>query len=101
MWRSSNNGTIVSFYTGKLEYIVDIYGVLTFGRIICRSFQGIGGSGIYAVTMVMLYELVPKSKYPLYTTIVSSIVGLGLVLGPVFGGLISQYTTWRWVFLLK
>lgn len=51
--------------------------------------------------MVMLYELVPKPKYPLYTAIVSSVLGLGFVLGPVFGGLIAQYTTWRWVFLLK
>ncbi|KAI1260126.1 drug resistance transporter [Xylariaceae sp. FL1019] len=69
--------------------------------IIFRAFQGLGGGGVYAVALVMLYELVPKTKYPLYTAISTCLVALGNALGPIFGGLIADGTTWRWVFLLN
>jgi MFS family permease len=68
---------------------------------VCRAFQGIGGSGIYAVAMVMLYELVPASRYPLYTAAVTVVVALAFSLGPVLGGVITDRASWRWVFLLK
>ncbi|KAK0667281.1 multidrug resistance protein 3 [Cercophora samala] len=71
---------------------------------ICRAFQGIGGSGIYAVNMVMMYELVPPPKYPLYTAMITVVVALSFSLGPIFGGLITSgggSSTWRWVFLLN
>ncbi|KAI1347995.1 drug resistance transporter [Xylaria sp. FL0043] len=69
--------------------------------IIFRAFQGIGGGGLYAVAFVMIFELVPKNKYPLFTVISTSLIALGNALGPIFGGLIAQRTTWRWVFLLN
>ncbi|KAK4200774.1 multidrug resistance protein 3 [Triangularia verruculosa] len=71
---------------------------------ICRAFQGIGGSGIYAVNMVMMYELVPPPKYPLYTAMITVVVALSFSLGPIFGGLITSGgdgSAWRWVFLLN
>jgi MFS family permease len=69
--------------------------------IIFRAFQGIGGGGLYAVAFVMIFELVPRNKWPLFTVISTSLIALGNALGPIFGGLISQRTTWRWVFLLN
>ncbi|SPQ26213.1 ba547b17-0231-4f79-90ca-c1e314706002 [Thermothielavioides terrestris] len=66
--------------------------------VVCRAFQGIGGSGIYAVDMAMLYELVPPVRYPLYMATVTAVVALAFALGPVLGGIIS---TWRWVFLFN
>ncbi len=69
--------------------------------VVCRAFQGIGGSGIYAVDMVILYELVPQNRYPLYTAVVTAVVALAFALGPVLGGVITNAASWRWVFLLK
>lgn len=63
--------------------------------------QGIGGAGTYALAMIMLYDLVPPEKYAAYVSAVSGVLGVALVLGPVLAGLINNYTTWRWVFLLK
>ncbi len=51
--------------------------------------------------MIMFYELVPPEEYARYTSVVMVMYTLSLVLGPIFGGLISLRTTWRWVFLLK
>ncbi|OTB01301.1 hypothetical protein M426DRAFT_14609 [Hypoxylon sp. CI-4A] len=69
--------------------------------IICRVFQGIGGSGIYGLTTIIIYELVPPPKYPLYTSIIMVMFAVAFALGPVFGGLITDGSTWRWVFLLN
>lgn len=70
-------------------------------RIVCRAFQGIGGSGTYSLSILMVYELVPPPKYPTYTAMSTLVIALAAMLGPVFGGLITARSTWRWVFLLK
>lgn len=50
---------------------------------------------------VILPEMIPKEKYPMYSGIVSSMFAVSCLLGPLLGGAIVQHTTWRWVFLLK
>ncbi|KAL2810109.1 major facilitator superfamily domain-containing protein [Aspergillus granulosus] len=69
--------------------------------IICRAFQGIGASGVYTLTLFSLLRLFPPGRYDLIATIAASIMSLGLVLGPLFGGLINISGSWRWVFLLN
>ncbi|KAI0181194.1 putative multidrug resistance protein fnx1 [Hypoxylon sp. FL1284] len=69
--------------------------------IVCRAFKGLGAGGVYAVAVVMLYELKPPSKLAEITSMSAGLAALGNALGPIFGGVISQGTTWRWVFLLN
>ncbi|KAI1807116.1 putative multidrug resistance protein fnx1 [Daldinia bambusicola] len=69
--------------------------------IVCRAFQGLGAGGVYAVAIVMLYELKPPDKYAQMASVSAIAAALGNALGPIFGGLISQGSTWRWVFLLN
>ena len=51
--------------------------------------------------MVILFELVPPEKYPPYASLGAGVFALGLLLGPLLGGVINNATTWRWVFYLK
>ncbi|KAK9413398.1 putative Major facilitator superfamily (MFS) profile domain-containing protein [Seiridium unicorne] len=69
--------------------------------IIFRALQGVGGAGNFAVCSVILLELVPSHKYAKYTSSVSVVYSFSLLLGPVLGGAISDYTTWRWIFLIN
>ncbi|KAF2798817.1 MFS general substrate transporter [Melanomma pulvis-pyrius CBS 109.77] len=69
--------------------------------IICRAFQGMGGAGCYSLATVMTYEFVPKDKLGLYGGLNSIAVSLATLMGPLFGGLINNHTTWRWVFYLN
>lgn len=69
--------------------------------VVFRAFQGIGGGGMHAMSWVILPEMVPKEKYTLYASIVSSTFALASLLGPLLGGLINNHTTWRWIFLLN
>ena len=51
--------------------------------------------------MIIFFEMIPASKYTMYSGLVTLIFAISLAVGPVFGGLINGHTTWRWVFLLK
>jgi len=53
------------------------------------------------VAIVIFFELIPPERYAAYTSIVSAVLAIGLLLGPLLGGVINNSTTWRWVFYLK
>jgi MFS family permease len=74
---------------------------LTNYSIILRAFQGIGGSGIYSMVLVLAPQLVPVTEYGKYIGIISSVFAIASFTGPLLGGAIASNTTWRWVFLLK
>ncbi|KAI1094620.1 putative MFS multidrug transporter [Rostrohypoxylon terebratum] len=69
--------------------------------IIFRAFQGIGGSGMYSLTFVILAQVVPMDKLGICTGILSSVFALASLLGPILGGVISDRSTWRWIFWLN
>lgn len=73
----------------------------TSSSIIFRAFQGLGGGGVYSLGTIVSVELFPISRLPTATARLSIAVSLGLLLGPVIGGVISAKTTWRWIFIVN
>ncbi|KAI1261413.1 drug resistance transporter [Xylariaceae sp. FL1019] len=69
--------------------------------IVLRALQGIGGCGIFALSIVVVVEMVPSRKWPLYMILLTSLFAIAMILGPIFGGLINEYSDWTWVFLLN
>ncbi|PYI00240.1 MFS general substrate transporter [Aspergillus sclerotiicarbonarius CBS 121057] len=69
--------------------------------IIFRAFQGLGGAGNYSLCTIIVLEMAPPEKYAQYTGGVSVVFVFSLLLGPLFGGAITQHSTWRWIFLLN
>ena len=97
MWSSAIGYSIVSV-------LILIRMVIAFShelRIVFRTFQGIGGSGIYSMVMVVIPEMVPMPKIAAYSSFVSMVFALAYLLGPLLGGVINIHRAWRWVFLLK
>ena len=70
-------------------------------RIIFRAFQGLGGAGMYSVPNVVLFQLVPGSRYAMINSISASLMALAFLLGPLIGGAISETSNWRWIFYFK
>ncbi|KAL8727611.1 MAG: hypothetical protein Q9166_005919 [cf. Caloplaca sp. 2 TL-2023] len=87
--------------------------IFTFGSGICggasnigmlvagRALQGIGAGGVNVLIEIVVCDLVPLRERGNYLAIIFGLIALGTALGPVFGGLIVQYTSWRWVFYLN
>lgn len=66
-----------------------------------RVLQGVGASGIGVLVEMIICDLVPLRQRGNYLAIVFGLVAFGTALGPFFGGLIVDNTTWRWVFYLN
>lgn len=66
-----------------------------------RAIQGMGGSGLYSLTMIMLPEMSPVHLRQHIGAMVGFVVAVAGVLGPVLGGLLTSYTSWRWVFWIN
>ncbi|KAI0595227.1 major facilitator superfamily domain-containing protein [Biscogniauxia sp. FL1348] len=69
--------------------------------IICRAFQGMGGSGLYSLGQIVLFEVGPAHNPSLMGALVGITLAVSYVLGPILGGVISSMTTWRWIFWIN
>ncbi|OSS44301.1 hypothetical protein B5807_11136 [Epicoccum nigrum] len=69
--------------------------------IICRVFQGLGAAGGFALVLLFIHGMVPKNKWPLYSSFMAATISIANLAGPLVGGALSEPNTWRWVFLLN
>ncbi|CAG8953094.1 hypothetical protein HYFRA_00003289 [Hymenoscyphus fraxineus] len=65
-----------------------------------RAFQGIGASGLYSVSTIGMFQLVPPRQYSQINSIAACFTAVWLLIGPVVGGAISQTGDWRWIFYM-
>jgi len=85
--------TLASIWCGMARSL----GEFTLARVV----QGIGGSMMVPVGRLMVVRVTPKERmmaaiaYTVWPALVAPI------LGPVLGGWIVTYTSWRWMFLLN
>ncbi|THY18951.1 MFS general substrate transporter [Aureobasidium pullulans] len=66
-----------------------------------RAVQGVGGSGLYSLTIILLPEIVEERKKKWIGAVAGLVVAVAGVMGPVVGGVVTRYTTWRWVFWIN
>lgn len=69
--------------------------------ILFRALQGVGGAGLYALSMVVLPEITPLKLLPLISTFIGMTVAISGVLGPILGGVIADNSSWRWYAALR
>ena len=69
--------------------------------IIFRVAQGVGAAIMTPGTLAIIIRAFPPQQHGLAIGIYGGISGLGLIAGPVLGGLLVQGNSWRWVFFIN
>lgn len=66
-----------------------------------RTLQGIGGSGLFSLSMTIWPEVAPPHLQQHIASLAGVVIAMAGVLGPVLGGLLTHYASWRWIFWIK
>jgi DHA2 family multidrug resistance protein len=74
----------------------DLHSLIAF-----RVLQGIGGGALMPLSMAMIFRIAPANERGKYTGLVGIPVLLAPAFGPVVGGLLVEYATWRWIFFIN
>lgn len=69
--------------------------------ILFRSLQGIGGSMMLVSGFAGVLLYLPREKVGWGLSIMTTSGALGVLLGPVAGGLIISHFSWHWIFLVN
>ena len=66
--------------------------------IAARAVEGIGGAVIMPLTLTMMTAAFPAERRGAALGIWSAISGVGVALGPVAGGVLTDTLSWHWIF---
>jgi EmrB/QacA subfamily drug resistance transporter len=66
-----------------------------------RGLQGVGGGIIFASVFATIGEVFPPAERAKYMGLFTGTFSLASVLGPTFGGLLTDHASWRWVFYIN
>ena len=64
-----------------------------------RGLQGIFGGAMIPIMMANIYILFKPKEIPLILSIAATIGVSSIALGPILGGILTEYLNWRWMFL--
>ncbi len=105
-------GWLAQRFGGVRTFIAGLIGFATFSvlcstsvtiemLVIARIGQGLCGGPLIALSQTLLMRIYPIEKRAQGQAFWSMTTLLGPVLGPVFGGLISDGLSWHWIFLIN
>jgi EmrB/QacA subfamily drug resistance transporter len=66
--------------------------------IAARAVQGVAAALVTPLTLTLLAEAFPPEQRGLALGVWSGISGIGVALGPLVGGLLTQIASWHWIF---
>ncbi len=69
--------------------------------VISRAVQGAGAGGMMPLSAVIASDLFPMEKRGKIQALFTAMWGISSVTGPLLGGFIVSYTSWRWVFFIN
>jgi len=69
--------------------------------IAARAIQGIGAGAVQPIGLTIIGDLYSVEERSRVQGYVASVWGAASVLGPVMGGLFSEYLSWRWIFFVN
>jgi MFS family permease len=87
---------IALFAAGSIVAIAaPTYGIFLFARVL----QALGAGGIFPVATAAIGDVVPADRRGAALGMVAATWGLAAVIGPLVGGLVTHFISWRWIFV--
>ncbi|SCV73983.1 BQ2448_6413 [Microbotryum intermedium] len=72
-----------------------------YALIIGRAISGVGAAGIFSSMMQIIAQVTRLEDRPRLFGLFGAVFGLSSVIGPLIGGALTEYSSWRWCFFLN
>lgn len=69
--------------------------------IAARVLQGLGSAGLQLMSQTIVARVTSPRQRPRYMAVIGAAFPVAIVVGPVVGGLITDYWSWPWVFWIN
>jgi MFS transporter, DHA2 family, multidrug resistance protein len=69
--------------------------------VVFRLIQGLAGASLVPLSQAVLLDIYPKEQHGRATAMWAMGITVGPILGPALGGWLTEYHSWRWVFLIN
>jgi EmrB/QacA subfamily drug resistance transporter len=69
--------------------------------IIARAVQGLGAGAIQPAAMTIVGDIYTVAERARVQGYIASVWGMSSVVGPLIGGLFTEYVSWRWIFFIN
>jgi EmrB/QacA subfamily drug resistance transporter len=106
------SGSVADLAGRRLVFAVGIV-VFTVGSTLCgvasdptflalsRAFQGVGGAIMFATSLALLADAFPPRERGVAFGVFGAVTGIAVAVGPVLGGALTSWLSWRWIFFVN